>query len=348
MIPESRSKKEMSTMKLWRNVTVLAVLGVCASGGEAQTPAGSVLRVEVENQTVYVLDCPNAQLASTTTRLNRADPKTFESSINIGDIVSVNGTAVKGSVFESILAVGASPTSSPGRAIADTTHNGLYLWNLEFLNLDNTPIGAIQVSGLAGGTRPPGYPPEIARNGAYIVTGGTGAFFGVRGYWQADIDSIVPVRTTSACEDPAQRRANGGGKLHGILYLVPSIRPEIVITPSGPAVVHSTDFTPVTATRPARAGEILTVFATGLGPTRPGVDPGQPFPASPLQVVNSPVEVVVNGQTSPALYAGGYPSAVDGYQINFRMPDGMATGTISVQLKSAWIAGSEIKIAVGQ
>jgi hypothetical protein len=46
-------------------------------------------------------------------------------------------------------------------------------------------------------------------------------------------------------------------------------------------------------------------------PTRPGVDPGQPFPASPLQVINSPVQVLVNGNPGEFLYAGGYSGAVD-------------------------------------
>lgn len=334
-------------MRRLREVTLLALLGLCAATGRAQATAGSILRIEIENQTVYVLDCPNSQLASNPNKLDRADPKTFETSMNIGDIVSVNGNAVKGSVFESITAVAASPIPAAGRAISDTTHNGVYLWNLEFLNPDSSPIGAVQISGLAGGAKPPGYPKEILRNGAYIVTGGTGAFFGVRGYWQADPDTIVPIRSTSACEDPANRRINGGGKLHGILYLVPLTRPEIVIIPTGPAVVHSSDFAPVTTSRPAKSGEFLTAFATGLGPTRPGVEPGQAFPVSPLQVVNASVEVLVNGQSSPALYAGGYPNSLDGYQVNFRVPDSTAPGMISIQLKSAWMAGSEVRIPIG-
>jgi hypothetical protein len=264
----------------WKTALAAALCAAaCSQQGLAQAPAGSILRVEVEDQTIYVFDCPNSQLASNPNKLTRANanPRTFESTMNFGDIVSVNGTPVKGSVFESITAFAASPSAMPGQAIADTTHNGIYLWNLEFLNLDGTPIGAVQISGLAGGVRPPGYPKEIQRNGAYVVTGGTGAFFGVRGYWEADIDAVVPVRTTSACEDPAFRRVNGGGKLHGILWLVPLSQPQIAVTASGPAVFHA-DFSPVTAAKPAKAGEALIAKATGLGPTRPGVDPGQPFP----------------------------------------------------------------------
>jgi uncharacterized protein (TIGR03437 family) len=52
----------------------------------------------------------------------------------------------------------------------------------------------------------------------------------------------------------------------------------------------------------------------------PGVDHGQPFPSSPLANVNSPVEVSVNGKAAEVVGAVGYPGAVDGYQVNFRVP----------------------------
>jgi uncharacterized protein (TIGR03437 family) len=108
----------------------------------------------------------------------------------------------------------------------------------------------------------------------------------------------------------------------------------------------ASDFTRVTAAKPARLGETLTLLASGLGPTRPGVDPGQPFTADPLPVVNSPVELSVNGKPTEVLHAVGYPGAVDQYQVNFRVPDGTAVGLASVQLSSAWIAGSDVIIPI--
>jgi len=147
---------------------------------------------------------------------------------------------------------------------------------------------------------------------------------GARGYFQPIQDSLSGERQTTDCEGPAYRRMNadsGGNKRHPILYLIPLTQPQILSTPNGPAVVHASDFTLVTAAKPARAGEALTLFAAGLGPTRPGVDPGQPFTANPPQIVNSPVQVLVNGSPGDTLYAGGYPGAADGYQVNFRVPE---------------------------
>src|SRR5262249_51364930 len=126
----------------------------------------------------------------------------------------------------------------------------------------------------------------------------------------------------------------------------PMFRPEVVTADGHPAIVHSSDFSLVTAHKPALPGEVLTLFASGLGPTRPGVEPGAPFPADPLQVCNSPIEVLVNGKSADVLSAVGYPGAVDRYQVNFRVPDGIGGGLASVQLTSAWIQGREVRLPV--
>ena len=44
------------------------------------------------------------------------------------------------------------------------------------------------------------------------------------------------------------------------------------------------------------------------------------------------------------LYAGGYPGAVDGYQVNFRVPDAVTPGQGSLQLTSAWIGKPFVSI----
>ena len=143
----------------------------------------------------------------------------------------------------------------------------------------------------------------------------------------ANPPGVAVQRAASMTEDPANRRLNGGGTQRWIAHLIPMSAPQIVITPGGPAVTHSSDFSLVTASKPAAAGEILSLFASGLGPVNPGVDPGQPFPSSPLAIVNSPVEVTVNGKSAEVLGAVGFPGAVDGYQVNFRSASGYRKGS---------------------
>lgn len=47
---------------------------------------------------------------------------------------------------------------------------------------------------------------------------------------------------------------------------------------------------------------------------------------------------------SPA--AVGFLGAVDGYQVNFRLPSDTAKGIATVQLSAAWISGAPVKIPV--
>ena len=152
-----------------------------------------------------------------------------------------------------------------------------------------------------------------------------------------------------------------------MLQLIPQSSPAVTLTANGPAVAHASDFSLVTAAKPAKGGEILSLIATGLGPTQTvcpstggtggtvgstcpaGVtplQPGDPFPASPLALVNSPIGVTINGQPAVVQYAGGYPGSTDSYQVNFVMPSGIPAGTASLRLTAAWITGSAVTIPV--
>jgi uncharacterized protein (TIGR03437 family) len=149
----------------------------------------------------------------------------------------------------------------------------------------------------------------------------------------------------SVLEDPLNRRKNGGGKFLIYVQLIPLSRPEITASSTGPAVFHS-NFTAVTAANPARAGELLIVTATGLGPTRPGVDPGRPFPQTPLAEVNSPLDVTINGQAAEVVNKFGWPGTTDSYRVDVRVPAGTAPGTATIQLAAAFVQGSEAKISI--
>jgi uncharacterized protein (TIGR03437 family) len=111
-------------------------------------------------------------------------------------------------------------------------------------------------------------------------------------------------------------------------------------------VAHANDLSPVTDVTPAAPGEDLVLFATGLGPTRPGVDPGSPFSETIPTVVNSPVDVTVNGSPAEVLAAVGVPGAVDRYQVTFRLPADTPVGVTTIQVIAAWIAGPEVGISV--
>ncbi len=335
---------------MFRNAKTIALAvllaALCSRPGLGQGSPTTILRIVTENSVAYLGDISDvSRFATDPGIVNRGpSPRNFAKQVILADIVSVNGQPARGTLVFNIQQIILSPAPNAGEAVADITRNGVIDQIVEILKTDGTPVGTIMALGLTMGSPPPGSPLAlIVANNA--IVGGTGAFLGVRGQWGATTVR-TPIRMSSMTEDPANRRRNGGGRNEYVLHVIPMSRPEVVITPNGPAVSHSNDFALVSTSRPAAAGEILSAFVTGLGPTVPGVDPGSPFPASPLAAVNSPVEVTVNGRPAEVLAAVGYPGTTDNYQVNFRVPTDTAKGTATVQVSAAWIAGSEVRIAI--
>jgi hypothetical protein len=311
----------------------------------AQAASQVTLVVNVQNAVEYQDDIGTpSQYASRASVTPSTPPKNFYVATALADIVSVNGQAAKGTYIGRSRSVILNPMpagSASSEAIADVTRAALREHVFEIQQADGTPIGSIMSVGLSGGPAPPGAPSTERAN--WAIVGGTGAFLGARGVVTGTGASS---RAASMSEDPANRRVNGGASYSLILHVIPMSPPQTVMTANGPAVAHSSDFSLVTASKPAAAGEILSLFASGLGPTIPEVDLGLPFPSTPLSTVNSPLALTVNGKAADVLAAVGYPGAVDGYQVNFRMPSDVPKGTATIQLTAAWIPGAPVSITV--
>jgi uncharacterized protein (TIGR03437 family) len=326
--------------------TVLLAAVYCTSAlGQATPP--SILTIDVVNAVGYENDVVDySKLAADPNPTTAAPVKNFNYFYLIGDIVAVNGAPAKGAVVSFQVTLNSAPNAAPGQMMLDIARGNIHAgvtWEIQ--QPDGTPIGSIMGEGLGGGVAPPGAP-LAATQGNSIVSGGTGAFLGVRGQWGTDASRAVPYPLASTIEDPANRRLRKGGVFRFVVHLIPMSYPEVVTTPDGPAVAHASDNSPVTAANPASAGEMLTMVASALGPTRPGLDPGKPFPADPPQVANSPVHVLINGVESEVVYAAGYPNTSNYFRVDFRVPDGVSAGTALVQVSAAWIAGPEVGIAV--
>jgi hypothetical protein len=322
-------------------VFLLSTLLTASSFSQATQP--TTLVIDLQNCVFYQGDVYDpARFATNPQVTPSTDNNNFGVSTDLGDIVAVNGQPAKGLYAARTYVIGAFPVPTlPGRAIADVRRTAIREHIFEILQSDGTPVGTIISLGFAGGSPPPGSP-SGQTGGNWAIVGGTGAFLGARGQVGG---TGGEGRQASMVEDPGNRRINGGAAFPFILQVIPMSVPQIVTTASGPAVLHA-DFSPVTAATPAKAGEVIILKATALGPTRPGVAPGQPFPTDELQEVNSPVDVTVNGQAGSVVNKIGWPGLVDTYRVDFRVPDGIATGTAAIQLTAAWVAGPAVRIAV--
>ena len=93
------------------------------------------------------------------------------------------------------------------------------------------------------------------------------------------------------------------------------------------AVLHA-DFSVVTAARPARPGEIVLVFLTGLGDVSPSIPEGAPGRVSPLNQTVTMATATINGIPAEVLYSGLAPTLSGLYQLNVKVPETAGTGNL--------------------
>lgn len=113
------------------------------------------------------------------------------------------------------------------------------------------------------------------------------------------------------------------------------------------AVAHSSTFLPVSAASPAARGEVLAVFAAGLGPVQPPVDAGRPAPSSPLSPTTLPVTATVGGAAAPVIFAGLAPGLAGVYQVNLSVPPSAPSGNaVPLTLSVAGATSNEVAVAI--
>lgn len=105
------------------------------------------------------------------------------------------------------------------------------------------------------------------------------------------------------------------------------------------AVVHAGTAILADDEHPAKAGEALEMFGTGLGVTAPMVPAGLPSPSTPPAQVGVIPQVLLGNVPARVLFAGLTPGLVGVYQINIIVPDGLRAGRYQFTLKSGASTG---------
>jgi uncharacterized protein (TIGR03437 family) len=101
------------------------------------------------------------------------------------------------------------------------------------------------------------------------------------------------------------------------------------------AVFHAGTGIPADDAHPAKAGEVLEMYGTGIGATDPVVAAGQPAPANPVaRAVMQPV-VRLGTAVASVLFSGLTPGLAGVAQVNIVVPSGLAPGRYRVTLDSA-------------
>jgi uncharacterized protein (TIGR03437 family) len=103
------------------------------------------------------------------------------------------------------------------------------------------------------------------------------------------------------------------------------------------------------ATHPAQAGDVLTIYAIGLGPTNPVVATGTPAPFPAATVTVTPVINVggsIGGTAVTPFFAGLSPTYAGLYQLNLTIPDNVPKGIVELSITWSDVASNSVDIAI--
>ena len=132
-----------------------------------------------------------------------------------------------------------------------------------------------------------------------------------------------------------------------LLGLAPAV-PGIFTTRqdgTGPGAALHSDGSLVSATAPAEAGEVVAIFCTGLGGVTPPLESGQPAPTAALTFTLSTPQVTMGGELAEVRFSGLAPGFVGLYQVNARVPDGLAAGPQLLVMTSG-LSSNSVTLAI--
>jgi len=112
------------------------------------------------------------------------------------------------------------------------------------------------------------------------------------------------------------------------------------------AVLHAADGRPVTTSAPARAGEFISIFASGLGAVAPSVASGAPASAINLSKTREIPVVKIGGVPATVSFSGLAPTFVGLYQINVQVPAGISGSALTLTVTLRGVDSNTATIAV--
>jgi uncharacterized protein (TIGR03437 family) len=99
--------------------------------------------------------------------------------------------------------------------------------------------------------------------------------------------------------------------------------------------------------RPAKVGEFISIYCTGLGQVTNSPGAGYPAPSTPLARTQTQPTVTVGGIPATVPFAGLAPGFAGLYQVNVQVPDGVTPGdAVPVALTIGGVASNTATIAV--
>jgi uncharacterized protein (TIGR03437 family) len=96
---------------------------------------------------------------------------------------------------------------------------------------------------------------------------------------------------------------------------------------------------------PARAGDVLLIYSTGLGQTTPASRTGRIVPFPP-EADTAPLTVTLGGKSADVIYSIAAPGYVGLYQTAVRVPSGLTPGNAALTLRLGDATSNTVNLAM--
>lgn len=176
-------------------------------------------------------------------------------------------------------------------------------------------------------------------NGTSVTIGGKAAplLYISAGQINAQVPLDVPVGSSTVVVKSAV------GPSTSFNVTVAAAAPSIFFSPVA-AVLKNVDFSLVTAANPAKAGDVILVYCTGLGDTTPGLTTGALV--SGTAATKAAVTATIGGKDAAVAYAIASPGFVGLYQVALTVPAGVTGQAPIVLSQGATAKSNSVNIAV--
>jgi uncharacterized protein (TIGR03437 family) len=171
----------------------------------------------------------------------------------------------------------------------------------------------------------------------------------------AQINAIVPQVPAGSGQCPLVVSVNGVASAQVLLAMV-SLQPGIYtvnLSGSGPGVVtNALTGQLISDTNPAHAGDVLSVWASGLGPVQgpngePGPAEGTAAPLATIFSTKAKTTATVGGIDAPVSFAGLAPTFASLYQVNVQVPAGVTPGSaVPLKISTGGVQSNTVTIVV--
>lgn len=139
---------------------------------------------------------------------------------------------------------------------------------------------------------------------------------------------------------------NGRAQSASVQVTTAEAQPGIFLPDGVNGAFLHTDYSLVTTANPAKPGELVLLYCTGLGAVTPPGTTGAVASSTTLSTTNITPTVSVADASADVSFHGLAPALVGLYQINFTVPMGTPSGSATVVVTSNGVASNTAKLPV--